>query len=190
MTLASGGKSRRPTTPLQTLGRASSSNLQQRQLSLFFFLQHQPSRSRIAQVASCVLPPTHTVCAFLLHFRPSHPSEIAHSLAPLNTEPRHTNSHTRAFGGTPNILNANMSDLADRVTNPPTAEKAEAPAETAPAEAPPAAVGEDQVDGTVEAEGGSGLQEPDYEVEVALSDLQNNEATPFHSAATWEDLGL
>lgn len=82
-----------------------------------------------------------------------------------------------------------MSDLADRVTNPPAAEKVEAPAEAAPAEAP-AAVADDQVDGTVEAEGGSGLQEPDYEVEVALSDLQNNEATPFHSAATWEDLGL
>lgn len=83
-----------------------------------------------------------------------------------------------------------MSDLADRVTDPPTAEKADAPAETVDAPAQAASVGADQVDGTVESEGGSGLQEPDYEVEVALSDLQNNEATPFHSATTWEDLGL
>lgn len=82
-----------------------------------------------------------------------------------------------------------MSDLADRVTDP-SAQKADAPAEAKDAPAEPAAVGENQLDGTVEAEGGSGLQEPDYEVEVALSDLQNNEATPFHSAATWEDLGL
>jgi ATP-dependent RNA helicase DDX19/DBP5 len=38
--------------------------------------------------------------------------------------------------------------------------------------------------------GGSGLQEPEWDVEVSLSELQNNEATPFHSATTWQDLGL
>lgn len=83
-----------------------------------------------------------------------------------------------------------MSDLADRVTEPPAADEAAAPAEAKDTTPQPAAVGEDQIDGTVETEGGSGLQEPDYEVEVALSDLQNNEATPFHSATTWEGIGL
>lgn len=97
-----------------------------------------------------------------------------------------------------------MSDLASRITNPeagagekpaanPSSEPA-AEAETKPvadgssATAPEAAG--DQVDGTVESLGGSGLHEPEWDVEVSLSDLQANAATPFHSAATWQDLGL
>ena len=34
------------------------------------------------------------------------------------------------------------------------------------------------------------FQEPEWDVEISLSELQNNEATPFHSATTWQDLGL
>ncbi|KAH6609521.1 atp-dependent rna helicase dbp5 [Trichoderma cornu-damae] len=49
---------------------------------------------------------------------------------------------------------------------------------------------EGQVDGAIEELGGSGLQEPEWDVEVSLSDLQNNEATPFHSATQWQDMGL
>jgi ATP-dependent RNA helicase DDX19/DBP5 len=79
-----------------------------------------------------------------------------------------------------------MSDLASRITDPKE-EGAEKPAAPA-AEATPAA--DDQVDGTVEQLGGSGLQEPEWDVEVSLSDLQANEATPFHSATKWEDLNL
>jgi ATP-dependent RNA helicase DDX19/DBP5 len=78
-----------------------------------------------------------------------------------------------------------MSDLASRITDPKEG------ATDAPAEAPPAEpVAEAQVDGAVEELGGSGLQEPEWDVEVSLSDLQANEATPFHSATTWQDLGL
>lgn len=94
-----------------------------------------------------------------------------------------------------------MSDLASRITDPKgEAPAADPPADTkdtpdAPTEAPVAAaaetvLGDSQADGNVEQLGGSGLAEPDYEVEVSLSDLQNNEATPFHSATNWEDLGL
>ncbi|UNI20784.1 RNA helicase [Purpureocillium takamizusanense] len=85
-----------------------------------------------------------------------------------------------------------MSDLASRITDPketaseavlaPTA--AEAPAGDDPI------VADAQADGTVEALGGSGLHEPEFDVEVSLSELQDNEATPFHSATTWQDLGL
>ncbi|TQV91161.1 hypothetical protein V2A60_009352 [Cordyceps javanica] len=84
-----------------------------------------------------------------------------------------------------------MADLASRITKPD-----DKPADAAPAagtEATPAgdATNPDaQVDGTPEALGGSGLQEPEWDVEVSLSDLQANEATPFHSATNWEDLGL
>lgn len=92
-----------------------------------------------------------------------------------------------------------MSDLASRITDPKEA-AADPPADTAAAPAPAAeetaaaadssTVPDAQVDGNVEALGGSGLQEPEFDVEVSLSDLQNNEATPFHSATTWQDLNL
>lgn len=82
-----------------------------------------------------------------------------------------------------------MADLASRITKPEEG-ATETPAKT-PVENAPAASGElGQVDGNVEDLGGSGLQEPEWDVEVSLSELQNNEATPFHSATTWQDLGL
>lgn len=77
-----------------------------------------------------------------------------------------------------------MSDLASRITKPDEAVAAEQQPEA------DAAVPEGQVDGAIEELGGSGLQEPEWDVEVSLSDLQNNEATPFHSATQWEDMGL
>ncbi|KAK5992382.1 ATP-dependent RNA helicase DBP5 [Cladobotryum mycophilum] len=77
-----------------------------------------------------------------------------------------------------------MADLASRITKPDEAASDEKPTVTEP----PATEG--QVDGAVEELGGSGLQEPEWDVEVSLSDLQNNQATPFHSATTWQDIGL
>ncbi|GJN70947.1 ATP-dependent RNA helicase DBP5 [Purpureocillium lilacinum] len=84
-----------------------------------------------------------------------------------------------------------MSDLASRITDPKEAATDAAPAPAA-AETPAAdpTVADAQADGTVEALGGSGLHEPEWDVEVSLSELQDNEATPFHSATTWQDLGL
>lgn len=83
-----------------------------------------------------------------------------------------------------------MADLASRITNP-NEPAADAPAEAAPAAAAATTTDEaGQTDGTVEQLGGSGLQEPEWDVEVSLSELQDNEATPFHSATTWQDLGL
>lgn len=85
-----------------------------------------------------------------------------------------------------------MADLASRITNPD-GEAADAKPEAQPdAQRTDASstVPEAQNDSTVESLGGSGLQEPDYEVEVSLSALQDNEATPFHSATTWKGLGL
>lgn len=82
-----------------------------------------------------------------------------------------------------------MSDLASRITKPDEAVKVESQPE-AEAPAADASVAEAQNDGAIEELGGSGLQEPEWDVEVSLSDLQNNEATPFHSATQWEDMGL
>lgn len=102
-----------------------------------------------------------------------------------------------------------MSDLASRITDPKEGAAEPAPAtepvpatelapttESAPTIEPATTAAADstvedaQLDGTVEGLGGSGLQEPEWDVEVSLSELQNNEATPFHSATTWQELGL
>ncbi|KAF4121075.1 ATP-dependent RNA helicase DDX19/DBP5 [Geosmithia morbida] len=81
-----------------------------------------------------------------------------------------------------------MADLASRITKPD-GEPADTTTAAAPAAAP-APADDQQTDGAVEQLGGSGLQEPDYEVEVSLSALQDNAATPFYSASSWQDLGL
>ncbi|KAM3456761.1 hypothetical protein NHJ6243_008040 [Beauveria neobassiana] len=81
-----------------------------------------------------------------------------------------------------------MADLASRITKPDDKPADAAPASGTATDATPTP--DAQVDGAPEALGGSGLQEPEWDVEVSLSDLQNNEATPFHSATNWDDLGL
>lgn len=73
-----------------------------------------------------------------------------------------------------------MADLASRITKP----------EDKPADAAPEAEAAAATDAAAEAPIETGLQEPEWDVEVSLSELQNNEATPFHSATTWKDLGL
>ncbi|CAI0653222.1 unnamed protein product [Colletotrichum noveboracense] len=81
-----------------------------------------------------------------------------------------------------------MADLASRITEPPADAPADAPAEAAaPAESKPA---EGQLDGTVEALGGSGLIENTYDVDVKLGDLQSDQNSTLYSAKTFADMGL
>ncbi|CZS88171.1 probable RNA helicase DBP5 [Rhynchosporium agropyri] len=47
-----------------------------------------------------------------------------------------------------------------------------------------------QVDGTAENLGGSGLHDAQYEVEVKLSDIQGDTASPLFSVKTFEELGI
>lgn len=74
-----------------------------------------------------------------------------------------------------------MADLASRITDP---NEGAAPADAPPADATPA--GDAEIDDSKD----TGLQEVEFDVEISLSDLQANEATPFHSATQWSDLGL
>lgn len=98
-----------------------------------------------------------------------------------------------------------MSDLASRITDPrekPKEEPKEEPkgdsqeqlkddaAELTPPATSDSSVTDAQAKGGDDAVDGPGLHEPEWDVEVSLSELQNNEATPFHSATTWQDLGL
>ncbi|KAF2140631.1 uncharacterized protein K452DRAFT_252411 [Aplosporella prunicola CBS 121167] len=58
-------------------------------------------------------------------------------------------------------------------------------------DAPPTGdVEQAQTDGTTEQLGGSGLQEPEYDVEVKLADLQANPNNPLYSIKTFEQLNL
>lgn len=57
-------------------------------------------------------------------------------------------------------------------------------------EKPESSVAEAQVDGAAEPLGGSGLYDAQYEVEVKLSDLQNQKDNPLFSIKTFEDLGM
>jgi ATP-dependent RNA helicase DDX19/DBP5 len=72
------------------------------------------------------------------------------------------------------VAEAAAPSLADRIT------KDEAP------EAPPAA----QVDGAGEIKNGSGLEEPEFDVEVKLNDLQADPNNPLFSVKSFEELGL
>ncbi|KAK9782431.1 putative P-loop containing nucleoside triphosphate hydrolase protein [Seiridium cardinale] len=82
-----------------------------------------------------------------------------------------------------------MSDLASRITKPEDA----APEEVAPAAAPAqeeGSIAAAQTDGAGEQAGGSNLQEVDYDVEVSLNELQQNQNHPLGSAKSFEELGL
>lgn len=47
-----------------------------------------------------------------------------------------------------------------------------------------------QTDGASEPFGGSGLQEPEYNVQIKLADMQADPNNPLFSATTFEQLGL
>jgi len=90
--------------------------------------------------------------------------------------------------------------LADRITSPlnaasnsftPSKETTSWADEVASptGEAPPS-LASAQVDGATEPQGGSGLQDSQFEVEVKLSELQANTSSPLYSISTFEELGL
>lgn len=76
-----------------------------------------------------------------------------------------------------------MADLASRITKPD-----EKPAATEPAAAEPAPATESKPD--AETEVASGLIDTSYDVEVKLSELQNDTESPLYSVSTFEELGL
>lgn len=69
--------------------------------------------------------------------------------------------------------------LADRITKP----------EDVPQEEQTSSLA-GQTDGASEDKGGSGLQEPEYDVQVKLSDQQADPNNPLYSIKSFEDLGL
>lgn len=91
--------------------------------------------------------------------------------------------------------------LADRISKPEVtswADEVASPANETPPQIidsngkkPEAtAAGDGQVDGATEPFGGSELQEPEFEVEVKLADMQADPNNPLFSATSFENLGL
>lgn len=96
-----------------------------------------------------------------------------------------------------------MPSLESRVSNPEKAGDSESWADEtsaasssqpSAAEAKPeteSSVSKAQTDGATEAlNGGSGIYEPSYEVDVKLSDLQADPNNPLNSIKSFEELGL
>lgn len=78
---------------------------------------------------------------------------------------------------------ADETDAADTGPQPATAE--------VKSDKKPSNLSEAQTDGAGENQGGeSGIFEPSYEVDVKLSDLQQDTANPLYSIKSFEELGL
>ncbi len=67
----------------------------------------------------------------------------------------------------------------DNKTSKPNKEPAESKEEPIP-----------QIDGATEPFGGSQLQEPEYQVEIKLADMQADPNNPLYSASSFDQLGL
>ena len=78
---------------------------------------------------------------------------------------------------------------ADEVNSPLDAEPSAIP-ETKAKPEPEAPTPNEQTDGASEPFGGSGLHEPDYNVQIKLADMQADPNHPLFSATSFEQLGL
>jgi ATP-dependent RNA helicase DDX19/DBP5 len=90
----------------------------------------------------------------------------------------------------------NSGSLEDRISQP-AASSTSPPAATTPASAaatqpkePESDVASAQVDGAAPPMGGSTLHEPQYDVEVKLSDIQGDSTSPLFSITSFEELGM
>jgi ATP-dependent RNA helicase DDX19/DBP5 len=83
--------------------------------------------------------------------------------------------------------------LEDRVSQPPTkaASTPGAPGPTSNSSKEPKSDLENaQLDGATAPQGGSALHDPQYDVEVKLSDIQGDASSPLYSISSFEELGM
>lgn len=79
---------------------------------------------------------------------------------------------------------------ADEVNSPSTADPPQEVAKEAPKDEKEEPKKVPQMDGAAEPFNGSELQEPDYQVEIKLADMQLDPNNPLFSVTTFEELGL
>jgi ATP-dependent RNA helicase DDX19/DBP5 len=83
--------------------------------------------------------------------------------------------------------------LADRISQPTissTSTPTPAPSAAKEPQDPKSDVAGAQVDGATVPLGGSTLHEPQYDVEVKLSDIQKDANSPLYSISSFEELGM
>jgi hypothetical protein len=120
----------------------------------------------------------------------THRSEILHNWL-LSVFQLNTMSETPSGSGSleDRISKPEKSSWADEVASPATEDPPTISSANGkqPESAPQ---GDAQVDGATEPFGGSELQEPEFEVEIKLADMQADPNNPLYSAASFEQLGL
>lgn len=79
---------------------------------------------------------------------------------------------------------------ADEVNSPADANPPPVPGDNKEPKGPTEDTSQAQTDGAGQPFNGSGLHEPDYNVEVKLADMQADPNNPLFSATTFEQLGL
>ena len=96
----------------------------------------------------------------------------------------------------PSFVPGQIGSWADEVSSPGAAASHAATGPESPAESNAESKAEDsslsmaQIDGAGEPLGGSTLKEPEYDVEVKLSDIQADPNNPLFSIKNFEELGL
>lgn len=95
----------------------------------------------------------------------------------------------------PDSTTTSATSWADEVNSPSNANPPSAPETDLASKSASAPTGEkepsaSQLDGATEPFGGSQLQEPDFEVQVKLADLQADPNNPLYSATSFEQLNL
>lgn len=83
-------------------------------------------------------------------------------------------------------LNPASSTFTPAASNPSWADELASPI----AEKDHPSVAETQTDGAVDSQGGSGLHDTQYEVEVKLSDIQGDVNSPLYSITSFQELGM
>lgn len=116
----------------------------------------------------------------------SEPPSGSGSLADRISKPDTMNASAESFQ--PQSGSSWADEVASPATEnpPPSNVDGKKPADAAE----PVAQVDGQVDGATEPFGGSQLQEPDYQVEVKLADMQADPNNPLYSATSFEQLGL
>lgn len=116
-------------------------------------------------------------------------SSASGSLADRISKPVSSNGTNNAVGNPATNHSMPTGSWADEVgspvanTEPPTGMDTEVKAEDT-------SLSEAQTDGAGEIAGGSNLMEPEYDVEVKLSDIQADPNNPLFSIKSFEELGL
>jgi ATP-dependent RNA helicase DDX19/DBP5 len=120
---------------------------------------------------------------------PSTPAPASSSLADRISRPTEASETAEGKIDTTTGDDTVKPSWADELASPTTAGP---PAEATATTKPDAAAADDtkpQEDGAGELLGGSDLREPDYNVEVKLSDIQADPNNPLYSVKSFEELG-